>query len=102
MGHNVLSNATVLHSNINPKMKINNEPNITAELAKDVIEPLSLGSVISPTYDNIGASLNPMLNPINTLAVKSKHAEWVKYKVIHPIILGMFAKIIHFFLPNLS
>jgi hypothetical protein len=69
MGHNALSNATVLHSNKNPKMKIINEPNITAALAKDVIDPLSLGSVISPTYDSIGASLNPILSPINTLVV---------------------------------
>lgn len=33
-------------------------------LANEVIDPLSLGSVISPTYDNIGASLNPILKPI--------------------------------------
>jgi len=35
--------------------------------ANEAIIPLSLGSVISPTYDNIGASLNPMLKPINTV-----------------------------------
>lgn len=45
-------------------MTIHSVP-IKAEVhANDAIDPLSLGSVISPTYDSIGASLNPMLNPI--------------------------------------
>lgn len=67
IGHTVLSNATVLHSHKNPKTKVINPPTIDAVHANEDNDPLSLGSVISPTYDNIGASLNPILNPINTV-----------------------------------
>lgn len=77
IGQSVLSNATVLHSKKYPKMKINNIPNMPAADANEAIVPLCLGSVISPTYDNIGASLNPILNPISTVDVYSETTECV-------------------------
>lgn len=66
-GHDALSNATVLQSNRYPKMNVINPPVHAVMHANDDMEPRSLGSVISPTYDRIGASLNPMLRPISTV-----------------------------------
>jgi len=65
IGQNVLSKATVCHSKKYAKVNKNDNPNIGAVDVNEAIDPLSLGSVISPTYDNIGASLNPMLKPIS-------------------------------------
>lgn len=102
IGQNVLSMATVLQSYRNPRTNVSSPPTMAAVHANEDIEPLSLGSVISPTYDSIGASLNPMLSPISTVDTYSRSDESVTYSVTHPRMLGMFAKIMHRFLPNFS
>jgi len=65
-------------------------------------DPLSLGSDISPTYDEVDPAPNPVLNPMNKVDAHSKTDELAEYSRIHPIILGTFANIIQSFFPNLS
>jgi len=48
IGQSVLNSATVRQSNNEPKMNPNSEPNKAAVFVIDAIDPLSLGSVISP------------------------------------------------------
>jgi len=48
IGQSVLNSATVRQSNNEPKMNPNNDPTKDAEFDIDDIDPLSLGSVISP------------------------------------------------------
>jgi len=49
IGQSVLSTATVLQSNKNPKVNMSNVPNIGAVDVNEANDPLSLGSDISPT-----------------------------------------------------
>jgi len=48
IGQSVLNSATVGQSNNEPKMNPNSDPNKAAVFVIDAIDPLSLGSVISP------------------------------------------------------
>lgn len=101
-GHSVLSSAAVLQSNRYPRKNVIMQPIQDAVHASDDMDPLSLGSVISPTYDRMGASLNPMLKPISTVDAYSMTEELVWYSSIHPRMLGTFASIMHRLRPYLS
>jgi len=48
-GQNVLNSATVFQSNNELKVKANSDPDKAAVFVSEAMDPLSLGSVISPT-----------------------------------------------------
>lgn len=102
VGQNVLYSARVLQSKNSPKMYISNVPILIAVLPSEPRDPLSLGSDISPTYDEVDPAPNPVLNPISKVDAHSNTEEFAKYSMTHPKILGMFAIIMQRFFPNLS
>lgn len=102
MGQNVLNSATVLQSKNSPKMYMSNVPILMAVLPSEPRDPLSLGSDISPTYDDVDPAPNPVLNPISKVDAQSNTDECAEYSSTHPKILGTFASIIQRFFPNLS
>lgn len=83
-------------------MYIDNVPILIEVLPKEPKDPLSLGSDISPTYEDVEAEPNPVLNPISKTDAYSKIEEYAEYNKIHPIILGTFDIIIQHFFPNFS
>jgi hypothetical protein len=102
MGQNILISAVVFQSKNNPRMYISNVPILVAMLPSEPRDPLSLGSDISPTYDEVDPAPNPVLNPIRSVDAHSNTDDSAKYRKTHPIILGTFASIIQRFFPNLS
>jgi len=102
MGQNVLNSATVLQSKNSPRMYMSNVPILIAVLPSEPRDPLSLGSDISPTYDDVDPAPNPVLNPISKVDTHNNTDECAQYSSTHPKILGTFASIIHRFFPNLS
>lgn len=101
MGQNALYSATVLQSKNSPRMYISNVPTLIAVLASEPRDPLSLGSDISPTYDEVDPAPNPVLNPISKVDAHNNTDECAQYSSAHPKILGTFASIIQRFFPNL-
>lgn len=83
-------------------MYTNNVPILSDVLPKDPNDPLSLGSDISPTYEDVDPAPNPVLNPISKIDAYNKIDEYAVYSNINPIILGTLAKIIQHFFPNFS
>jgi len=102
MGQNMLSNATVLQSKKSPRMYMSNVPILMAVLPSEPSDPLSLGSDISPTYDEVDPAPNPVLNPISKVEAYNNTDECAEYSSTYPKILGTFASIIQRFFPNLS
>jgi len=101
IGQTVLYSATVLQSKNRPRMYISNVPILIAVLPSEPRDPLSLGSDISPTYEEVDPAPNPVLNPISKVEKHSNTDECAEYSNTHPMILGTFASIMQRFFPIL-
>jgi len=74
-GQSALSSATVRQANNEPNMNPNNDPDKAAVFNIEAMVPLSLGSVISPTYACTAPAPTPILNPIRSADVQRKSDE---------------------------
>lgn len=101
MGHDVLSSTTVLQSKNEPMTNISKVPILAAVLPSEPNVPLSLGSDISPTYDDVEPAPNPVLNPSSRLDAHSMSGHCAEDSSSSPATLGTFARIMHRFLPYL-